>query len=74
MRVKMKMQMSGSHEGRAWPARGETLTVPDDEGAKLCASGIAEPVAEKGTERAEKAVPSEPSEHRGSKAKRRADS
>jgi hypothetical protein len=56
MRVRMKTDVSGSRDGQAWPKRGETFEVSDAEGADLCASGMAEPVAD-GDENVEKAVP-----------------
>lgn len=52
MRVRMKAEVSGTRDGRSWPPRGETVELPDDEGAQLCASGIAEPVATDDTETA----------------------
>jgi hypothetical protein len=42
----MKQQITGSRDGQRWPAKGETLVVPDAEGAELCAAGLAEPVVE----------------------------
>jgi hypothetical protein len=54
MKIKMKVQVSGSRNSEAWPAVGQTLDVPDDEGAELCAAGLASPVADKG--KTEKAV------------------
>lgn len=42
----MKQHITGRRDGARWPAKGETLVVPDAEGADLCAQGIAEPVAE----------------------------
>lgn len=45
MRVRMTQQVSGSRNGRRWPVPGEELEVSDAEGAQLCASGIAAPVA-----------------------------
>lgn len=47
MRVRMTGTVSGSRNGVDWPARGEELELPDDEGALLCQSGIAEPVADR---------------------------
>ena len=47
MKIKMKYQVSGTRDGQDWPAIGEELTVPDEEGAELCASGIAEPVTDR---------------------------
>lgn len=53
MRIKMKVGLSGSRDGHAWPAVGEEVDLPDEEGAQYCASGLAEPVA---TDEVEKAV------------------
>ena len=44
MKVRMKGDVSGSRNGVPWPARGEVMELPDDEGAQLCASGLATPV------------------------------
>lgn len=43
--VKMVAPISGSRNGVAWPAVGETLDVPADEAALLVATGIAEAAA-----------------------------
>lgn len=56
MRVRMKTDVSGSRDGQPWPKRGETFEVSDAEGVDLCASGMAEPVAD-GDQDVEKAVP-----------------
>lgn len=56
MRVRMKIDVSGSRDGQPWPKRGETLDLPDDEGAKLCAAGMAEPVGDVSAD-VEKAIP-----------------
>ena len=53
MRVKMKVQLSGTRNGKPWPGMGETLELPGEEAAQMCASGMAETV--KGE--TEKAVP-----------------
>lgn len=53
MKVRMKVGVSGSRNGRPWPAPGEEVNVPDDEGKDLCAAGIAEPVAQRERDRAE---------------------
>lgn len=71
MQVRMRAEISGTRNGSPWPAAGEVVTVDDAEGARLCASGVAEPVAAKPDERAEKAVPSSREEQRKS-GKRRA--
>jgi hypothetical protein len=63
MRVRMKMEVSGARNGVAWPKRGETFDVSDSEGADLCASGLAEPVADSDGD-VEKAVPAEDAEER----------
>lgn len=47
MRIRMKASMSGMRNGVAWPRAGEEIDVPAQEGADLCAAGIAEPVAVK---------------------------
>jgi hypothetical protein len=52
----MKVDVSGSRDGQPWPKRGEALNVADDEGASLCASGLAEPVTDADAD-VEKAVP-----------------
>lgn len=48
MRVRMLTSVSGSFwvdgEPHEWPAVGEEGDLPDDEGARLCAHGMAEPV------------------------------
>jgi hypothetical protein len=63
MRVRMKIEVSGARNGVAWPKRGETLEVSDAEGADLCSSGLAEPVADSDGD-VEKAVPAEDAEER----------
>ncbi len=54
MKVKMKVQISGTRDGVDWPAPGEVVEVSDVEGAKLCGNGSASPVAER--DKTEKAV------------------
>lgn len=44
MQVRMTGKVSGVRDGQLWPDAGDTLDVPDEEGASLCASGLAEPV------------------------------
>jgi hypothetical protein len=46
MRVKMKVQITGTRNNVSWPGPGEEVTLPDSEGADLCAAGLASPVAE----------------------------
>jgi hypothetical protein len=52
MKVRMKVGVSGTRNGEDWPGPGGELEVDDEEGAQLCASGLAEPVVEKKTETA----------------------
>ncbi|MCZ7413043.1 hypothetical protein [Streptomyces sp. WMMC897] len=65
MRVRMRVAISGGRSGQPWPPVGGELDVPDAEGAKLCAAGLAQPVARKDV--AETATPPE-SETRTPKA------
>jgi hypothetical protein len=65
MRVKLKSDVSGTRDGQPWPARGEEVDLPDDEGAALCAAGMAEPVAVKASGQAEKAVAPKAETRRG---------
>lgn len=58
MKIRMKVDVSGVRDGQPWPPRGEEVEVGDQEGADLCAAGIAEPVA--AVESVEKAVAPEP--------------
>lgn len=44
MQVRMVAAISGTRDGQDWPSIGETLTVPAEEGAQLCAAGLAVPV------------------------------
>jgi hypothetical protein len=52
MKVKMKVDVTGTRDGTEWPARGEELEVSDEEGRELCASGIADPVKDEKVEKA----------------------
>lgn len=52
MKVRMKATITGCRNGVNWPAPGETIDLPDNEAAEMCAAGYAEPVAE--TAKAEK--------------------
>jgi hypothetical protein len=42
----MKAQIAGTRDGVAWPPAGKTVELPDEEGARMCARGFAEPVVE----------------------------
>lgn len=50
MKIRMLVAISGTHDGEAWPRRGETCDVADTIGQDLCAAGMAEPVAQAPTE------------------------
>ncbi len=57
-RVKMKVQISGTHDGEKWPAPGSVVELPDDEAAARIASGHAvevdvEPTEESAAETAD---------------------
>lgn len=58
MKVQMKLKIQGSRNGIRWPEAGGVVDLPDNEGADLCAAGIAEPVAEPA--KVEKAVAKKP--------------
>jgi len=63
VKVRIRGDISGSRNGVPWPKRGETMELPDDEGAQLCASGLAAPVKDPEKD-VEKAVPDDDSEKR----------
>lgn len=52
MKIRMKVQISGTRNGQTWPPYNEVLEVGDEEGAELCAAGMAVPVADDGVETA----------------------
>ena len=62
MKIRMKVQMSGTRNGELWPAVGEIVELSDAEGAKYCANGTAEPVAARA--KAETATAPEPEERK----------
>lgn len=41
MRVTMKYPISGTRNGVAWPGKGESIDLPDDEAAQVIAIGAA---------------------------------
>ena len=47
MKVKLKVDMSGTRDGYDWPARGAVVDLPPEEAAGLCDAGMADPVADK---------------------------
>ena len=69
MKVRMKIQITGSRNGTYWPAPGGEITLPDHEGAKMCAAGSAEPVV---SVEPEKAVLPEPEKRVAKRARNNA--
>lgn len=65
MKVRLKIDVSGTRNGAPWPARGEIVELPDQEAADMCANGQADPVAEKASDKAEKAVAPEAEQRSG---------
>jgi hypothetical protein len=55
MKIRMKVYVSGTHDGVDWPRIGDVAEVDDEVGADMCAHGLADPVAVKGG-KVEKAV------------------
>jgi hypothetical protein len=46
VKIRMQVDISGTRgDGRDWPRRGGEIDVDDQEGADLCAGGLATPVA-----------------------------
>jgi hypothetical protein len=41
MQVRMRISVSGTRDGKAWPSKGETIDLPDDEARNLVAIGVA---------------------------------
>jgi hypothetical protein len=70
MKVRMKQAILGAVDGHNSPAAGDVLEVSDPAGALLCSKGFAEPVAEKASDKAEKAVAPEPETRTAKKAGR----
>ena len=54
MKIRLKTEITGLRNGVPWPAVGETMELPDNEAAEMCAAGHGEPVAEKAQDKAEK--------------------
>jgi hypothetical protein len=43
MRVRMKVGLSGTRDGKDWPPVGGSVDLPDDEAAHLVTAGLAAP-------------------------------
>jgi len=52
MKIRMKVQVSGTRDGADWPPVGGTVDLPDTEAADLCAAGLAVPAPETAVETA----------------------
>lgn len=46
MKVKMNVDMTGSHDGKRWPSRGGVVELADNVAAKMIANGQASAVEE----------------------------
>jgi hypothetical protein len=66
MKVRMKVGVSGTRSGVAWPQPGEVLECSEEEGMQLCAAGIAVPEPD---DSVEKAVAPTPEKRATTKAK-----
>lgn len=63
MKIRMKVSVSGTRDGKPWPPAGEQIDLPDHEAAAMCAAGHATPVADVEGD-VETAVVDEPVEER----------
>lgn len=52
MRVKMRGQISGTRDGKDWPAPGEVIDLPDAEAVQLIGQHMAEPAGDSDVEAA----------------------
>lgn len=57
MKIRLKVDVSGSRDGKPWPPRGSVTDLPREEAMQLCSNGMAVPV-DSGNEGTEAAVPS----------------
>lgn len=53
-KVKMLIQITGTRNGKRWPAPGGTIDLPAAEADAYCAQGYCEPVKAKAKKPAEK--------------------
>ena len=63
----MKGDLTGTRNGEPWPAVGQEIDLPDEEGAQLCSQGMAIPVP---TGDVETAVAPEPEKRRASRPRK----
>lgn len=45
MKIRLKVQISGTRNGQDWPRIGGVVDLPDEEAISYIASGMADPVA-----------------------------
>lgn len=64
MKIRMKMAVLGTFHGMENVRLGDVVEVPDDEGARYCKLGYAEPVADEAEEDTETATPPQDAEKR----------
>lgn len=64
MKVRLKVDISGSRNGAPWPGRSSIVELPDDEAARMCQNGMAVPV-DGSEDDVETAVPNDDSSRRG---------
>lgn len=60
MQVRMKIAITGTRNGKRWPAVGEPKELPEGEALELIANGYATAVTATEAPRVEKAVPPAP--------------
>ncbi|MFF0117430.1 hypothetical protein [Streptomyces prasinus] len=64
MKIRMKVQISGTRNGEDWPTVGEVTDLPTGEAQHLVASGVAEEVGAEEPEVETATVPATPEEKR----------
>lgn len=52
MKVRLKVDISGTRNGQEWPRRGSVVDLPDDEAVQMCAAEMAVPVTDDAVETA----------------------
>lgn len=52
MKVRMKVDVSGTRNGQEWPRRGSIVDLPDAEAIQMCEAGMAVPVVDDDVETA----------------------
>lgn len=64
MKVRMLVTMSGTRNGKEWPARGNPIELPDDEAQQLIAQSMAIPCTDMVGDVETATLPDEAVEHR----------